>query len=72
MRDEPARVAWHFLAAEEVALRLEASCADGLGEAEVIGRRAVHGENRISPRARKGPLRRFALQFVQPLVVVLL
>jgi cation-transporting ATPase F len=66
------RVAWHFIAADEAATRLEASCDDGLAEEEVVSRRAVHGENRITPKPGKGPLLRFALQFVQPLVLVLL
>ena len=68
----PDRDAWHFIAAEEAATRLQASYDDGLAEDEVIRRRAQHGENRITPRAGKGPLLRFALQFVQPLVLVLL
>ena len=70
---EPARHAdWHHLAADEAATRLSASCDDGLGEDEVRSRRAEHGENRITPKPGKGPLLRFALQFVQPLVLVLL
>ncbi|WP_313953477.1 cation-transporting P-type ATPase [Accumulibacter sp.] len=72
---EPAqddRVAWHFISADEAASRLQASYDDGLAEAEVVSRRAVHGENRMTPKAGKGPLLRFALQFVQPLVLVLL
>ncbi|WP_291989158.1 cation-transporting P-type ATPase [Candidatus Accumulibacter sp. ACC007] len=68
----PERVAWHFIAAEEAATRLQASYDEGLAEGEVLSRRAVHGENRITPKAGKGPLLRFALQFVQPLVLVLL
>jgi cation-transporting ATPase F len=65
-------VAWHYLPADEAAARLEASCENGLGADEVARRRAQHGDNRITPRAGKGPLLRFALQFVQPLVLVLL
>jgi cation-transporting ATPase F len=65
-------VAWHYLPAEEAVARLEASCENGLGADEVARRRAQHGDNRITPRAGKGPLWRFALQFVQPLVLVLL
>ncbi|MBN8514023.1 cation-transporting P-type ATPase [Accumulibacter sp.] len=68
----PERVAWHFIAADEAATRLQASCDEGLAESEVLSRRALHGENRITPKAGKGPLLRFALQFVQPLVLVLL
>lgn len=35
-------------------------------------RRQTHGENRLTPKPGKGPLLRFALQFAQPLVLVLL
>ena len=66
------RIAWHYLAADEAAARLEASFNDGLAESEVLSRRAIHGENRITPKPGKGPLQRFALQFVQPLILVLL
>ena len=64
--------AWHCLPLETAAARLEASFDDGLREDEVLERRAVHGENRMTPKAGKGPLLRFALQFGQPLVLVLL
>ncbi len=53
-------------------MRLAARFDKGLDESEVIRRRAQHGENRITARPGKGPLLRFALQFVQPLVLVLL
>jgi cation-transporting ATPase F len=66
------RIAWHHLAADEAAARLEASFNDGLAENEVLSRRAIHGENRITPKLGKGSLQRFALQFVQPLILVLL
>jgi cation-transporting ATPase F len=64
--------AWHYLPADEAAARLQASCENGLDIDEVARRRAQHGDNRITPRPGKGPLLRFALQFVQPLVLVLL
>ena len=64
--------AWHCLPLETAAARLEASFDDGLREDEVLERRAVHGENRMTPKAGEGPLLRFALQFGQPLVLVLL
>jgi cation-transporting ATPase F len=71
---EPAQkpTAWHCLHLEAAAARLEARFDDGLREDEVLERRAVHGENRITPKAGKGPWLRFALQFGQPLVLVLL
>jgi len=64
--------AWHCLDLGTAAARLEARFDDGLREDEVLERRAVHGENRMTPKAGKGPLLRFALQFGQPLVLVLL
>ncbi|WP_291993435.1 cation-transporting P-type ATPase [Candidatus Accumulibacter sp. ACC003] len=69
---QPEHNDWHHIAAAEAAARLAACCDDGLAEDEVLARRAVHGENRITPKLGKGPLLRFALQFVQPLVLVLL
>ncbi|MCM8596575.1 HAD-IC family P-type ATPase [Accumulibacter sp.] len=65
-------VAWHGLPADEAADRLAASFTDGLADDQVASRRAAHGENRITPRPGRSPLLRFALQFVQPLVLVLL
>ena len=64
-------VAWHSLPAEEAAARLAASFEQGLDDAEVSCRRSQHGENRLTPAPSRGPLLRFALQFVQPLVLVL-
>ncbi|WP_300341015.1 cation-transporting P-type ATPase [Accumulibacter sp.] len=72
MSEPPEHNDWHHIAADEAASRLAACCDDGLAEGEVLARRAVHGENRITARPGKGPVLRFALQFVQPLVVVLL
>ena len=65
-------ISWHGLPADEAATRLAASFAEGLAEIEVASRRAAHGENRITAKPGRGPLLRFALQFVQPLVLVLL
>jgi len=64
-------IAWHSLPAEEAAARLTASFEQGLDDAEVACRRSQHGENRLTPAPGRGPLLRFALQFVQPLVLVL-
>jgi magnesium-transporting ATPase (P-type) len=62
---------WHHQPFEEVAEHLSTALEHGLSDDEVATRRAVHGENRITPKPGKGPLLRFALQFAQPLVVVL-
>jgi len=64
-------VAWHSLPAEEAAARLTASFEQGLDDAEAACRRSQHGENRLTPAPSRGPILRFALQFVQPLVLVL-
>ena len=64
-------VAWHSLPADEAAARLTASFEQGLDAAEVACRRSQHGENRLTPAPSRGPMLRFALQFVQPLVLVL-
>ena len=63
---------WHHLSGDAVAEHWQTSCAEGLSEAEVECRRQTHGENRLTPKPGKGPLLRFALQFAQPLVLVLL
>ena len=62
---------WHHRPVDEVAARLTTALEHGLSEDEAKARRAVHGENRIAPKPGKGALLRFALQFAQPLVVVL-
>ncbi|MCC2869205.1 MAG: cation-transporting P-type ATPase [Candidatus Accumulibacter phosphatis] len=73
LSDRPGEtISWHGLPADEAATRLAASFAEGLAETEVASRRAAHGENRITAKPGRGPLLRFALQFVQPLVLVLL
>ena len=62
---------WHQRSVDEVAEHLSTALEHGLSDDEAATRRAVHGENRITPKPGKGPLLRFALQFAQPLVVVL-
>ncbi|MBA3997271.1 MAG: carbonate dehydratase [Candidatus Accumulibacter sp.] len=51
---------------------MESALESGLSDAEADARRARYGANRITPKAGKGPLLRFLLQFAQPLVLVLL
>lgn len=62
---------WHHRPVDEVASLLATVLDHGLSDDEAATRRALHGENRIAPKPGKGPLWRFALQFSQPLVVVL-
>ncbi len=65
-------VAWHCMPAHEAAERLTASFELGLDDGEAACRRSQHGENRLTPDPGRGPVLRFVLQFVQPLVLVLL
>ena len=62
---------WHHLPVDQVADDLKTVLDDGLSDEAVSSLRAQHGENRITPQPGRGPLLRFALQFSQPLVVVL-
>jgi magnesium-transporting ATPase (P-type) len=71
-RPDASSPVWHHLSGDAVAEHWQTSCAEGLSEAEVECRRQTHGENRLTPKPGKGPLLRFALQFAQPLVLVLL
>ena len=62
---------WHALTAAEALAGLQTSPV-GLGEEEVQARLALHGPNRLPPPPRRGPLARFALQFHNVLIYVLL
>jgi magnesium-transporting ATPase (P-type) len=64
-------VAWHSLEVEEVASRLLSS-AEGLSVEEAQGRLARYGPNRLSPPKKRGPLERFASQFRNVLIYVLM
>jgi magnesium-transporting ATPase (P-type) len=62
---------WHGLAAEEV-LQLQQSGTDGLSAATAAERLGLHGPNLLPAPPRRGPLRRFASQFNNVLIYVLL
>jgi magnesium-transporting ATPase (P-type) len=62
---------WHALGADAVLSELGAS-ASGLTEQEARARLARHGPNRLPSAPRRGPLVRFALQFHNVLIYVLL
>jgi magnesium-transporting ATPase (P-type) len=66
-----AHPAWHALPAEE-SLRRTGTSAAGLAAAEAARRLAEHGPNRLPPPRKRGPLARFALQFHNVLIYVLL
>jgi magnesium-transporting ATPase (P-type) len=62
---------WHALEVGEALERLDTSAA-GLAETEARARLARHGPNRLPSAPRRGPLVRFALQFHNVLIYVLL
>jgi Ca2+-transporting ATPase len=64
--------AWHELPAEEAARLLESHLESGLSAAEVVKRRAEHGENTLSLRKGRPEWLRFLLQFHAPLLYILL
>ena len=67
----PPRTHWHALPAAESLERLSSHPA-GLDSGEAARRLAEHGQNRLPQRPGKGPLLRFALQFHNLLIYVLL
>ena len=70
--DHPAHLAWHALAAEEVARHHGVDLATGLDASEVASRLAHHGPNRISETPGKPAWKRLAEKFGAPLVLVLI
>ena len=63
---------WHALPDREVTDLLETDGREGLDRFAVEHRRAQFGPNELTPPKGPGPLRRFAMQFVDPLVLILL
>ncbi|HEU5144837.1 MAG TPA: magnesium-translocating P-type ATPase, partial [Dermatophilaceae bacterium] len=45
---------------------------EGLSDAEVARRRAVHGPNRLTPSRHSGPIHRLVRQFSQPIALILI
>lgn len=68
----PPQTDWHARPHEEAFEAFESSPHDGLAEEVAAARLATHGPNRIEARAGRGPLLRFALQFHQPLIYILI
>ncbi|MBK9265175.1 MAG: HAD-IC family P-type ATPase [Polyangiaceae bacterium] len=64
--------AFHALAAPEVAREFDTDLRAGLSPDEAARRLAQYGQNALTPRRKQSPLVRFALQFHQPLIYVLL
>ena len=63
---------WHARHHDEALAALSSSADEGLSERVAAERLATHGPNRIEARAGRGPLLRFALQFHQPLIYILI
>ncbi len=63
---------WHALPEGEVTDLLETDREEGLDRFAVEHRRAQFGLNELTPPKGPGPLRRFAMQFTDPLVLILL
>ncbi len=67
----PPRDDWHAIEVREALASLETS-TDGLAASEAARRQSVCGPNRLPQAARRGPLKRFLLQFHNLLIYALL
>jgi len=63
---------WHHLAEEDVFKTLESDPKEGLSEKEVKDRLQQFGENSITAQKPISPIKRFLLQFHNPLIYILL
>jgi len=63
---------WHRLAIDDALQRLDVDPKVGLSSEDVSQRLAKYGPNSLPQSKRRGPLLRFALQFHNPLIYVLL
>ncbi|MBS0372334.1 MAG: HAD-IC family P-type ATPase [Proteobacteria bacterium] len=63
---------WHARSHQEAFATFQSSPDDGLAEAVAAERLGVHGPNRIEARPGRGAVLRFALQFHQPLIYILI
>ena len=62
---------WHQLQAEEVVRLLDVDLKTGLSSDEVKRRQEKYGPNSVTPRKGASALKRFLLQFAQPLMYIL-
>ena len=62
---------WHQLQAEEVVRLLDVDLKTGLSSEEVKRRQEKYGPNSVTPRKGASALKRFLLQFAQPLMYIL-
>ena len=63
---------WHHLPAEEVLDLMEVDPETGLDVFVVKHRQEKYGPNELTTRSGPGPLKRFLLQFHQPLIYILI
>ncbi|MBS0356138.1 MAG: HAD-IC family P-type ATPase [Proteobacteria bacterium] len=63
---------WHARSHQEAFATFQSSPLDGLTEEVAAERLGIHGPNRIDSRPGRGAVLRFALQFHQPLIYILL
>ncbi|TQV85123.1 HAD-IC family P-type ATPase [Exilibacterium tricleocarpae] len=63
---------WHATPVEEVTEHLSADSTEGLSAAAAAQRQQRYGLNRLTEHKGMGPVKRFLLQFHQPLVYILL
>jgi len=63
---------WHHLPAEAVVDLLETDAVAGLDAFEVTHRQERYGANVLTARGGPGALKRFLLQFNQPLIYILI
>jgi cation-transporting ATPase F len=63
---------WHSQSADSIAIKLNTDSVKGLSDDEVVDRQQKFGLNKLTEHKGAGPLKRFLLQFHQPLVYILL
>jgi len=63
---------WHHLPANEIIDLLDTNLQNGLDVFEVKHRQERFGLNILTPKKKKSPLARFAFQFNNPLIIILL
>jgi P-type Ca2+ transporter type 2C len=68
----PHELAWHLLAAEHVAERLDVHIASGLSSAEAVKRAESSGPNAIREKPPRAPWRIFVDQFADFMILVLI
>ena len=62
----------HHLSMEEAVRRLESDASNGLTQQEAVRRLSVHGENRLKEKKKRTMWQRFADQFKDAMILILL